>query len=509
MPGLAVQIEGVLLHARDRRPAAGIGLAFVVGERETEVSTDARGRFALGPFEPHTVVNVRRVGQDALAGCSAHEEIQPQRVLVPEREGGALELLFFEPDAWLDVQVSSAGRPAEARVSCGSTGAGTGPDGRVRIPLCDLEVGEEVRVVARIDGAQSSPAKLVHPWPDEVLFLELRATGTIRVRVTDAAGAPASGVRVRLAYEAHEERTDRLGLASFHDLLPGEHRIAIEGRLDALQTVEVPEGGEAWLECVLPALPLLVGGRVVDEADEPLAGVDLWFRHGASWARAESRADGAFQAFHEIDPSADVLVMVGGDVEGERFERERFLVPVGARDVLVRRLARLEEVELSLALVDASTQWNLGDALVTFHRGGEESYSAFAVSDGLLQCSLEPYEDTLAVARAFGYRDRTLTWSELAAGLAAGRVHKVLLQPGMDLRVRVLDALTQAPLSGARFLDAGSLLATTDADGRARLVGDTWPASLRVTADGYESGTWTAPEVPWEPSALFELVPLE
>ncbi len=509
MPGPAVRIEGVLLHARDRRPAAGIGLAFVVGERETEVSTDARGRFALGPFEPGTVVSVRRVEQDNLGRCPAQEEIRPRRVLVPEVEGVGLELLLFEPDAWLDVQVLRAGRPAQARVFSGSTGADTGPDGRVRIPFCGLEAGDEVWVVAHADGTRSSSARLVHPWPDEVLSLELVATGIVRVRVTDAAGAPAPGVRLRLANQAHEMKTDRLGLASFHDLLPGEHRIAIEGRLDAPQTVQVPEGGETWLDYALPALPLLVSGRVVDEAGEPLEGVELWLRHGASWGRAESRPDGTFQAFHEIDPSADVLVTVGGGVEDERYERERFLVPVGARDVLVRRLARLEEVELSLALVDGLTQRNLGDALVVFHRGDEQPFSAFAVSDGLLQCSLKPYGDTVAVARAFGHRDRTLTLPELAEGLAAGRVHRVLLQPGLDLRVRVLDARTQAPLSGARIVDAGSQLATTDADGRARLVGDTWPAALRVTADGYESGTWTAPEVPWEPSALFELVPLE
>lgn len=519
-PLTRVAVSGILLQARDRRPASGIALSFDVGSVTAEVISDERGRFTLTALEPGQVVRVWRVDQEATSGCPRSQEVLPGTFLVsePETDGPPeLELLLAEPDVWLEVQVVREHLPFPAAVLSSGPAFGhlrvdTDPAGRLRLPFCGLREGDEISLRAVTDGFESATASLVHPWPDQPVQLELLELGSVAVSVVDDLGLPVAGTWARCpGSELGILSTSENGRAVFPSVLPGTTLVQVLGTKGIRERVEVPAGGRAEVEFVIERSHLsLVAGRVVDEHGDGLAELRPWCQYGSSWASAVTDPSGRFEVLvPRLDAGAAVRVVLGGGVEDERFDPEEIVVPVGTRDLLFRRRAPLEETEFSLAICDALTHELVPQATVIVHRRRQGPHHVYAVKAGVVSCSVRPYEDVRALVRAIGYQDRVLEWDVLSGASDPEKPLRVALEAGMDLRAYVVDGGTGAPIAGVELLASlhGSerAVAVTDDEGRAHLVLERWPATLRAVVEGYDDGVWDWRELPGEPEARFEL----
>ncbi|MEQ1895373.1 MAG: carboxypeptidase-like regulatory domain-containing protein, partial [Planctomycetota bacterium] len=487
-------LRGTLRFSSDSRPAAGEKLSFFHGRDEemTQVLTDSGGHFVTEAVVRPGVVRMWHVRLDE-EGRGAGLALEPQFCLVPE-EGDApveLDLLLREAEARLRALVLSDGVPCAATIH--SSGAVWGPigeaglDGRAEIALA-LKSGQELAVSARTPGRISREHELRHPWPDELIVLELEPWGSVRAWVRDPAGKPLAG-RLVTALD-RTGTTNHAGLASIR-WLPCGRPLQVWMRGGAEQTVTLSEGGEVEVSFVALADELVAAGTILDEAGEPLGGIDVQAeseRGYAFYRSTRSGEDGSFELRAEVGLAPEFL-RVGCEVGVflQAFEPAAVLVQRGTRGLRFQGLEIPEELPLSIVVLGADTHAPPADAQVVFFRAGApEDFDSYHARDGVVRESILAHEDLRILARAVGYLERRVAVSELSEPVRRGEAPLVLeLERGFELELLVLEDETGEPLVARLFAD-GEPLATTDAEGRARLRLPGWPALLRVEADGHE-----------------------
>jgi len=283
------RVEGRVLGA-EARGVAGVRLVFASrsGAR-TELESGARGRFELETTEGGVVraedpryatvlAGEVRVGHDVapivvvarsidLAGRVVDELRQPLA-------GAALELHAPQGFQRRFPHVLDASLEERYRV------------------VSDDGGGFELRGVPYVDGARLVAAKDGHATlerdapahGDEDLLVELQrliaGETNLRGRLTDPGGAPVEGARVSAAGAV--VRTDTEGLFSFDPEVRASARVVVAvhpgflpARQDALETASGPSWPD-FVELRLSGPPLSLGGRVVDEAGNALAGARVW-----------------------------------------------------------------------------------------------------------------------------------------------------------------------------------------------------------------------------------------
>jgi hypothetical protein len=495
-------LHGVLRERGEGAPVPGATLRFAFEGGEARATTDESGAFATAAALPPGIARVSVV--DGVGGPLCSPEVEPQRVLVrgPEEAQPELALTLLVPTGRLEVLVTHEGVPTAADLEVMPRGlvprppSGTSPlrtdeQGRLWILLCEAEVGT-ILLRAHEGELESHWEHMLRPWPVGPLHLELHPTGRILVRVSDPDGQPLSGILVELGRERFG-RTNRLGELPFERVGCGPQYVRIDGRTCEREWlhVEVEPFAEARLEHVLDRSSgaLLVAGRIVDEAGSGCDGVRVDAQQGPRWFGAESGPDGSFEIRADApDMDQPVTVVLGGSVHEVRFEPGPQSVAAGTRDLRFVRRSSPEEVPLALAAWGADGD-PIESGFVTFFRRGYGSTDTYSLHDGLLEVSVTPHDDLQALFRARGWRDRILSWAELAAGAQGRNPLRVTLEPGLDVAVRVVAAASAEPVAGARILADESLLALTDGEGRARVSAALWPGALRIVADGFAEGS--------------------
>jgi len=66
------------------------------------------------------------------------------------------------------------------------------------------------------------------PTPTPIPPVDVTILYTVKIAVTDANSNPIENAKVTLYSKVMEEMTDKLGIAEFTNVLPGEHRVVIE-----------------------------------------------------------------------------------------------------------------------------------------------------------------------------------------------------------------------------------------------------------------------------------------
>lgn len=374
-PALA-RLSGVLLRSSDRAPVSGVKLAFHFEGKSAITTTDDSGRFETEAVVPPGVVRAWYIGKSDEGG--QRRELEPTLIAVPEGlEGGGahqVELILKEPRVWLEAQVLRRGADPRARiqVACKSPGAhrswteSTDSEGHARIGFSPIEAGDEVTLVARLENEMSRPVRVVHPWPDEVLLLELEPAGEIAVNVVDSSGQSIPNQFVSTLDRTCSGRTDSDGRVILGPLAAGPQTVRSE---EATLDVVVPGGGLVEIELVLSARRRLVSGRVVDETGNGLEGVLVVVSHPMGSSSVSSDSDGRFSVLHEAgEVEGSVRVELGMGAGAARFQPEQVSVPPGTQDLLFQRLSTPRAVELSFALVDAHSRDSISEGSLFTYR---------------------------------------------------------------------------------------------------------------------------------------------
>ncbi len=273
-------VRGLVVDADDGHPVAGATLSVEgVPWSSPAVTSDASGsfRFPFVPFEATGLFAVAGGYKAARVALGPREDAPEPDLRVALDRGDPVDGVVLDPDG-KPVRarvVACEGRPSEARVE-------SGDDGAFHLPAstdgCDA-------VALHAETAPSDPARVRASGP---LLLRLGAPGGISGSAVDGRGAPLDSfslgveafagphgqtVQVRpAAFRGGSFRVDRLVPGSY--VLTASTQGAPPARSDP---IEVRRGAVTDGVRIVVAAGGVVVGRVVDDRNAPLAGVDLRF----------------------------------------------------------------------------------------------------------------------------------------------------------------------------------------------------------------------------------------
>ncbi len=265
---------------------------------------------------------------------------------------------------------------------------------------------------------------------------------------------------------------------------------------------EAPEPSEAAVEPwsaggaqILPALPPLLTGVVVDSADEPISGARVSFGFVGT---EHTGADGSF-AFEEIDyrfvtdPPESAFVVV------EHPDYAHWSAQVRCNEPMRAILTSLPELSGELIAVDGQPLDDITHVTITIEGLGEDAERVSPVAaDGTFRFGAVPV-GVLASARLPGpARDSLRPVPRVA--LESGHALRVELEveSSIEIAARVIDVDSGEPLVGARVVEPTSgVVSRTDASGRCHFspMGRQWfrtsddpertVVALEASLDGY------------------------
>jgi Carboxypeptidase regulatory-like domain len=339
--GQPVPGAGVALHLPARGAGGPSGRMPLVSDHEGRVTVPnlAPGRYALlalsePEHEPVPVLitpfGLAPRARLALAGAGA------LRITVRDAEGAPAE----------DLRVSlwcEGGGSARAPLTARPLGAGVYlaqalPAGRCRVELDD----------GANDPWAEGPLD-VTARSEHTLAVTLPATGSLRGRVVDAAGAGLADVWVRAAPEGAANGRGRRVLSDVDGqfeltglaVSPAGHRVIAQRAFGAEAVAEQVRTG-ARVTLTLP-VPATLRGVVVDAHDTPLPGARVWATSGPSGRKAVASAgpDGSFVLRGLTPGPAHVMASFGAWLADEltlelATEQAPLRIRVAAGDVLAR-----------------------------------------------------------------------------------------------------------------------------------------------------------------------------
>jgi hypothetical protein len=529
------RLRGVLVHSSDRRPAPSAVLGLDCGTEIKDVVTDADGRFETDVLPGGVRVWHKGDLPDPL--WAERLPVRPETFLVSGPPGGdepaEVELALADPAAWLEVEVVTlSGIPAQADLSwffrpaenAGLPLSGgdspTDAAGRARLPYPGVQPGSRMTLRARgKENLVSDSVTVEPPLAAEPVRLVLDLGGTIRALVIGKEGEPLSGEAVSLVvaeaqiFETEfQETTDAAGAATFSSVPPGRYRLIYwheEASLKIEAEAEVERGTTVEVELRVAGLPLAVAGRVVDGEGRAVRGVTIDVAIAEARITTETDEYGVFSV--ESAERGRVRLMVPPDPWSERYEPAELEVPFGTRDLLIRQRESRPTTSLTLEILEARTRAPVPGALVlSFVEPRRSSWSFHRAPAGVAAFELKLHHDVGLAVEAVGYRRRIFRAAELARETPPGEPCRVLLEPGLERSLLIVDEESEEPLAGARVLDAERLVATSDRDGRAEIDLPAWPLELRIRADGHADAVWNCKD--WlselgEGTVLMERIP--
>jgi hypothetical protein len=354
-----LQLRGTLRSSRDLRPVAGAKLSFVLEDKPHRVITDVNGSFETGPVLSAGVVRTWHVADGPGGRFPIRREIKPSTLLVESPAPGTapsdVELYVIEPDVRVRVQVTRDGATTPASVVCNipSMSSWQSQDtdslGRAEFGLQALEADTAITLWAHASDDRSPAITLHTPLGEEVVQLTLEPSGSVRVSVRDADGRAAADEYVFVVGGGPSAFTDEDGVALLNLVTAGEVEVGAASLEERLAVV-VPAHGEARAEFVVPALPVALAGRVLDERGEGLEEVVVSCYTHALHATVRSGDDGRFELRDAFEPGGKVRVTAGGGVEDDRFDPEDIAVPIGTRDLTFVRRTPLPTIWVHVAV---------------------------------------------------------------------------------------------------------------------------------------------------------------
>ncbi|MEM1448558.1 MAG: hypothetical protein AAGI22_05565 [Planctomycetota bacterium] len=519
-----VALRGWVRRAEDKTPAAGMELAVRFGGDAILVRTNEKGLYRTDEVVPPGVVEFWHSSSGSSGKYPAQLRLEPRQLTVPDGAESPVEhdMKLVSPDVWVDVEVVRQGnRPAEGatvtleRFAPDRGGqrqhriqrATSDANGRARLAVYDDFGTRAVVLVARLE---EGPRMLVSPprrfenslrsiWSSSPWRLVLDKEAVIDVRVATRGGTPVRDEPVAVDdgtdltwWTGPRIVTDERGEARFTGLPAGTYRVRL------LEEPEVPAdavtlvaGGRGEADFTAPEndQQLAASGRLVDEDGAPLPERSVTVRCVETgetvWAATD--ASGEFEAY--AAPCATVRVSASRGVYADVFEPDELEASFGATDLVLRRTRDVANEEVLFDVVNARTGALVPDVLVLTYRAPRTGDVAFhRARDGRAgpRCPIDP--STTLVVGAPGYRRTSLTLEDL---LERDDPVRVLLEPGALRTLLVRDA-DGAPIAGARVLDAGRLLGSTDGEGR-------FVVDLVEALEGPLSIAYEALEAHWNP----------
>jgi len=498
-------VTGRVLDAEDGEPVAGMNVRFGVKSKIIHVGTsDEQGNFRVAgipgedgkpPGRSTLAVRVQGSHYEPLSRNVAAEEASGQRPLqlrVTRRPAvsGRVVDEHGQPIAGARVALDVAGIPEVFLLLGGHAlqPAYTADDGAFRLLLFEGQgPGQPLDVVAshpRFASMRTPVGKLDGTGNLPAIEVTLSRGVEIRVEVADEAGAPVAGARLRIRGKVHLEgplaslyaefNQDRYDGVAYTDSR-GEHVFARFGdgtyELEAVavgyspyRVDDLKVGTQGVTHKVVPQRGRSIGGRIVDENDLPLVGVevvgfreadlparfardDKLLRQARGNAEARTDADGHYRLENLEDgsyavaarhPEYDIACKIGVD---------------GAEDVGDLVLTRRAEVYGQIRAGDTGRplvkfQAQLTKAPTERHFPMEESPQRFEHREGLFVFpGVKPdrYDFRVEVDGYAPFAKRIDVLKGQSVEL------DVVLQPASTLRGVVEDASTRRPIDAVRL----------------------------------------------------------
>ena len=340
---------------------------------------------------------------------------------------------------------------------------------------------------------------------------ELEPGAGLQVRVLDAEGKSAEGVRMLIDGDTWRDRWPSRrnayhGVQSFEPLKPGPYDVVV---LDsfvptvelARESVTVNSDETTELVIELPAerrRRLAVSGTLVSASGTPMPKINVRVELAGEGGRTVSTSsDGRFEVWTHSTAS-QLTVRPDGDLWAGPFEPAFVECPFGAADLRFTR-AEARAARFRLYFTDERTGRAIrGFRHVTLYLDGAASNrpsSPFVLSnepydEPFVSAPYTPRDDLRWIARVPHYRS---TSGSIPAPAQLGEIVELTarLRPGYEEELRVVAASSGAPIAGAAVLDGrGRELGRTDPGGGVTLLADEWPGELRVEAVGFHPATW-------------------
>ncbi len=340
---------------------------------------------------------------------------------------------------------------------------------------------------------------------------ELERGAGLQVRVLDAEGQIAEGVRILIDGDLWRDRwpfrrNTYHGVQSFEPLKPGPSDVVV---LDsfvptvelARESVTMIAGETTELVIELPAerrRRLAVSGTVMSASGTPMPQINVRVDLAGERGRIVSTSsDGRFEVWTH-SAASQLTVRPDGDLWAGRFEPAFIECPFGAADLRFTR-AEARVARFRLYFKDERTGRAIqGFRHVTLYLDGAASNrpsSPFVLSnepydEPFVSAPYSPREDLRWIARVPHYR---IASGSIPAPAQHGEIVELTarLSPGYEEELRIVTAGSRTPVAGATVLDErGQKLGRTDSGGGVTLRADEWPAELRVEATGFHPATW-------------------
>ena len=503
-------VEGLRLSFLSRRPRTAV------------VVTGPDGVFQTQCVLSCGVVTVMHLPEPGDARFDARWTVEPSQFLLPA-DGDAplrrMDLSVNAPARVLEVQVGRADGSAAASSSVSLVWGEPSREGGFAVLGRDYELadvngrarfalpgdppdGRLYEMEAELGGSEiSDTLNFAAPFTPKPWHLDLYTGGMLHVRCTSDRGEPLAGVSLWLSNSdpARAPRgsagdTDARGEWTFAPLASGCWSVRAVHPLtgeSVLRECDLPRGAERTLALRLSLANLQPGvsGVVLDEHDLPLEGVVLRVRNGnESPVTIESRAEGRFQFWGQ--PSAGIEISAGPAFLDDEYLPARLELPFGTGGVVLRRAGHDEPLSYAVECVSRASGERLrGARLVLSTEEPLHTEQGFSAPAGVTQIQVPRARRVLYSVEAPGYRR---TSGELAERIAArsGGVLRLALERGFERELVVRDRVTRRELRGVHVWLGKQLLATSDERGRARLVLEDWPASLKLECPGYEVHEW-------------------
>lgn len=344
----------------------------------------------------------------------------------------------------------------------------------------------------------------IRTYPGAFVDIEVLASETAMVEGVQTWSSPLDS-RHRRRWEPRI--TDENGMARLGPLAAGSHRIQArrlpDRRIQASQTVELHPNEVAELTFDLgqtQEAQVAVSGRVLDRAGQPVGDVALAVRMDNGIPEMVFTNDAGEFAWVTPRSGQWVTVDSGASLFDAPMDPERLRVPPGTTDVEFRiEDSRPDGVVIFSLVDDISGEWipdELDPAIVLYRepadRGRILARAFFGPDDGVTEVDFAPHDDLYWVVHVPGYQEARGRIDPPVEGAPTPRI-EVRMHRGFRREFLVRNASTAAPLSGVSILTVeGTVLATTDREGRATVTGSAWPERLRFDRTGHVSHMWSS-----------------